>query len=101
MSAPLTQFTITEAAPGYWRVTFNNPPINLCDPETLIELQQIVGLRQSLRRLAGCRFPPDAGADGSADVHRRYDAVDHLPGRDHRVDPGSHARRGFRDCSGL
>ncbi|WP_221123240.1 MULTISPECIES: hypothetical protein [Rhizobium] len=37
MSAPLTQFTINEAAPGYWRVTFNNPPLSFCDPETLIE----------------------------------------------------------------
>lgn len=47
MNASPTQFTITEAAPGYWRVTFNNPPINLCNPETLIELQEIVGLIES------------------------------------------------------
>jgi enoyl-CoA hydratase/carnithine racemase len=47
MSAPLTQFTISEASSGYWRVTFSNPPINLCDPDTLLELQQLVGLIES------------------------------------------------------
>jgi enoyl-CoA hydratase/carnithine racemase len=47
MTAPLTQFTITEASAGYWRVTFSNPPINLCDPDTLLELQQLVGLIES------------------------------------------------------
>jgi hypothetical protein len=29
MANVLTQFTITEVIPGYWRVTFSNPPINL------------------------------------------------------------------------
>jgi enoyl-CoA hydratase/carnithine racemase len=44
MTALLTQFTITEVSTGYWRVTFSNPPINFADPETITELQQLVGL---------------------------------------------------------
>src|ERR1700735_5602375 len=39
----LTQFTITDVAPGYWRVTFRNPPVNLEDPDTILELQELVG----------------------------------------------------------
>lgn len=40
----LTQFTITKHSPAYWRVTFDNPPLNLVNPETILELQRIVGL---------------------------------------------------------
>src|ERR1700733_3148684 len=39
----LTQFTITDVAPGFWRVTFSNPPVNLEDPDTIFELQELVG----------------------------------------------------------
>src|SRR5690349_16493153 len=47
MTASLTQFTITEVTAGYWRVTFGNPPINLSDTDTLLELQRVVGLIES------------------------------------------------------
>ena len=43
MANALTQFTVTDVAPGYWRVTFSNPPINLEDPDTILELQELVG----------------------------------------------------------
>jgi enoyl-CoA hydratase/carnithine racemase len=43
MASALTQFTVTNAAPGYWRVTFWNPPINLEDPDIILELQELVG----------------------------------------------------------
>lgn len=41
--AALTQFSITEHSAAYWTVTFNHPPINLVDPDTILELQEIVG----------------------------------------------------------
>jgi enoyl-CoA hydratase/carnithine racemase len=47
MTASFTQFTIAEESAGYWRVTFSNPPLNLTDPETLLELQQLVDLIES------------------------------------------------------
>lgn len=37
------QIEITHPAPGYWRATFSNPPINLIDPDTIVELSQLVG----------------------------------------------------------
>jgi enoyl-CoA hydratase/carnithine racemase len=43
MTAELTQFTISEVTPAYWQVRFSNPPINLQDPDTILELQELVG----------------------------------------------------------
>jgi enoyl-CoA hydratase/carnithine racemase len=39
----LSQIEIDCPAPGYWRATFSNPPINLIDPDTIAELSQLVG----------------------------------------------------------
>jgi enoyl-CoA hydratase/carnithine racemase len=36
------QIEITHPAPGYWRATFSNPPINLIDPDTIVELSHLV-----------------------------------------------------------
>ena len=43
MANALTQFTVTEVAPGYWQISFSNPPVNLEDPDTILELQELVG----------------------------------------------------------
>jgi enoyl-CoA hydratase/carnithine racemase len=47
MVTSLTQFAVTKPSTGYWRVTFSNPPINLVNPETILELQTLVGLIES------------------------------------------------------
>jgi enoyl-CoA hydratase/carnithine racemase len=39
----LVQFTIEERASGYWRIVFSNPPINLLNATTVVELAAIVG----------------------------------------------------------
>jgi len=39
---PLTQFSITVPAPGYWRVVFSNPPINMLNSTTVLELGEVV-----------------------------------------------------------
>jgi enoyl-CoA hydratase/carnithine racemase len=44
MTTGLTQFTISEVTPAYWHVSFSNPPINLQDPDTILELQELVGM---------------------------------------------------------
>jgi len=38
----LVQFTIEEPAAGYWRIVFSNPPINLLNSTTVVELDAIV-----------------------------------------------------------
>jgi enoyl-CoA hydratase/carnithine racemase len=40
--ATLAQFTVETPAPGYWRVVFSNPPINLLNSTTVVELGAIV-----------------------------------------------------------
>lgn len=37
------QFTTTQVNSAYWRVMFSNPPMNLIDPESILEFQQLVG----------------------------------------------------------
>jgi enoyl-CoA hydratase/carnithine racemase len=39
---PLTQFSITEPSSGYWRVVFSNPPINMLNSTSVLELGEIV-----------------------------------------------------------
>ena len=43
MSTSKSQFKLTKVTPAYWRLTFDNPPINLLDPQTMLELQSLVG----------------------------------------------------------
>ncbi|MEY2524557.1 MAG: hypothetical protein QOJ66_3122 [Ilumatobacteraceae bacterium] len=38
----LVQFGIEEPAPGYWRVVFSNPPINMVNSTTVLELAELV-----------------------------------------------------------
>ena len=41
MSTP--QFSVDELADSYWRVRFDNGPVNLLDPDSIDELAAIVG----------------------------------------------------------
>lgn len=47
----LVQFSIKEHSAAYWTVTFDNPPMNLVNPETILELQDIVGRIESASAL--------------------------------------------------
>ena len=37
-----TTFNVKKSSPSLWRVTFNNPPINLIDPVMIAELQELL-----------------------------------------------------------
>ena len=37
-----TQIELNMPAPGFWQATFSNPPINLVDPTTIVELSQLI-----------------------------------------------------------
>ena len=43
MSIAERQFQVNKVTPAYWRLTFENPPINMLDPQTMLELQDLVG----------------------------------------------------------
>ena len=36
------QIRLTQSSPAYWRVTFDNPPLNLMGPEFVLEFREIV-----------------------------------------------------------
>jgi enoyl-CoA hydratase/carnithine racemase len=44
MSAPtkLAQIQVTRRSPAYWRVTIDNPPINVMGPEMVKQFQEII-----------------------------------------------------------
>jgi enoyl-CoA hydratase/carnithine racemase len=42
---------ITRHSPTYWRVTFDNPPLNLIDPEVLHELQDLINQFEAANEL--------------------------------------------------
>jgi hypothetical protein len=42
-----TQIRIRKCSAGYWRATFDHPPINLIDPQTLDELDALVSAIES------------------------------------------------------
>ena len=37
------QIQLQRPAPGLWRATFDHPPINLIDPDTIEELAELIG----------------------------------------------------------
>jgi enoyl-CoA hydratase/carnithine racemase len=37
------QFHVHEVSPSYWRVTFDNGPVNLLDPDTIDQLGALIG----------------------------------------------------------
>src|SRR5215472_6990840 len=43
MNTTKAQFKVDKITPGYWRLTLDNPPINMLGPQTILELQDLVG----------------------------------------------------------
>lgn len=42
---------ITRQSPAYWRVTFDNPPLNLIDPEVIDELRDLINQMETAKEL--------------------------------------------------
>ena len=51
MSEPFNQLTLTRRSDAYWRVTFNHPPINLFDDNTVPELEHLLDLAEAEPKL--------------------------------------------------
>ena len=46
-----TQLNIVQESSAFWRVIFDNPPLNLLDPDTIGELQQLVAAIEAANAL--------------------------------------------------
>ncbi|MGA5200674.1 enoyl-CoA hydratase/isomerase family protein [Streptomyces variegatus] len=80
MSAP-TRFKVIKSSPSLWRVTFDNPPINLIDPVMIVELHGLLTDIEQDEKLAVVVFDsadPDyfmAHYDTAADASKFVGAV--------------------------
>ena len=45
------QILLSKVSPAYWRVTFDNPPLNLMGPEFLVEFGEIMTRSKPTRTL--------------------------------------------------
>ena len=58
----MSQCRVAEPAPGYWRVVYSNPPINLLNATTVVELLDLVSrieLEPELRVVVFASANPD------------------------------------------
>src|SRR5580700_2590313 len=63
-NAPMkpAQIRLTKRSPAYWRVTFDNPPINVMGPQTVREFQKVIDAIESDEQLRVVVF--DSAVDG-------------------------------------
>ncbi|MFY9873434.1 MAG: enoyl-CoA hydratase/isomerase family protein [Candidatus Nitrosopolaris sp.] len=47
----MKKLRITRLSPAYWRVTFDNPPLNLIDPDVLYELRDLINQLEAANEL--------------------------------------------------
>jgi enoyl-CoA hydratase/carnithine racemase len=50
-SSIMKKLRITRLSPAYWRVTFDNPPLNLIDPDVLHELGDLINQLEAANEL--------------------------------------------------
>jgi enoyl-CoA hydratase/carnithine racemase len=62
VSVKSTQLRLTRRSPAYWRVTFDNPPINVMGPETVRQFQEVIGALEADKDVKVVVF--DSAVDG-------------------------------------
>ena len=75
------QIHLTRRSPGYWRVTFDNPPINVMGPEMVREFQDVIDTLEADQDVKVVVF--DSAVDGyflnHSDFTARLDDLTSLP----------------------
>jgi enoyl-CoA hydratase/carnithine racemase len=75
------QIKIVKRSPAYWRVTFDNPPINVMGPPMVEEFQQVIHQIETDEHVKVVVF--DSAVDGfflnHADFHARLEDLTSLP----------------------
>jgi enoyl-CoA hydratase/carnithine racemase len=66
----LSQIRLTRPSPGYWRVTFDNPPLNLMGPEFVLEFREIVTALEADEQVTVVVF--DSAVEGFFFHHRDF-----------------------------
>src|SRR4249919_3179707 len=77
-----TQIHLTRRSPEYWRVTFDNPPLNIFGPEMLPQVEEIITAIETDEQVKVVVF--DSAVEGFFLIHldflAKLDDLAHLPG---------------------
>src|ERR1700712_5186114 len=71
---PAQRCRLDRPLPSYWRVTFNYPPLNICGPETVMQLGEVIGELETDEHVKVIVF--DSAVDGFFLTH--YDFLSPL-----------------------
>ena len=66
------QIKVTRSSPRYWRITFDNPPLNLMGPEFVLELREIIAALEADQELRVAVF--DSAVEGFFLNHSDFNA---------------------------
>src|ERR1700735_1403906 len=66
------QIKLTRSSPRYWRVTFDNPPLNLMGPEFVLEFREIIAALETDQELRVVVF--DSAVEGFFLNHSDFNA---------------------------
>jgi enoyl-CoA hydratase/carnithine racemase len=68
----MAQIKLTRSSPRYWRVTFDNPPLNLMGPEFVLEFREIITALETDEELRVVVF--DSAVEGFFLNHSDFNA---------------------------
>ena len=71
-TAKTTQIKVTRTSPAYWRITFDNPPLNLMGPEFVLEFREIIAALETDHELRVVVF--DSAVEGFFLNHSDFNA---------------------------
>src|SRR5580658_5025964 len=71
-TAKMGQIKLTRSSPSYWRVTFDNPPLNLMGPEFVLEFREIIAALETDQELRVVVF--DSAVEGFFLNHSDFNA---------------------------
>jgi enoyl-CoA hydratase/carnithine racemase len=80
-TAKMAQIKLTRTSPRYWRVTFNNPPLNVMGPEFVLEFREIMTSIESDEQVRVVVF--DSAVDGyflnHSDFNAKFEDLTRIP----------------------
>ena len=71
-TAKTAQIKVTRTSPAYWRITFDNPPLNLMGPEFVLEFRDIIAALETDHELRVVVF--DSAVEGFFLNHSDFNA---------------------------
>jgi enoyl-CoA hydratase/carnithine racemase len=76
-----TQIRVTRPSPAYWRITFDNPPLNLMGPQFVVEFREIIAAIEADEQVRVVVFDSAVGGFflNHSDFHAKLEELTSLP----------------------